>query len=340
MTLYLKSFNQFVRVLLFYCVIAAACALLAICSTYYAFSNEYHLGAYSGYGLHMLVSLFNRVGRYFAPVTGMVAGLGLPGKHELAMLMSAGTAFLVFLVTRYRSNWMRLLFGLMLILFASISQQTFSKTSIAGSLLIMGVTITMVAPWRKWLVMALLVALMINVVGMTGAYLLQPEHQRKQQSVSAEWVRTSSNSKFKESTFAQRRYIWGRASSRIGWSRVVGNGPDSLGRDGVYGSNHGHNIFITLAAEYGVPATLLFIAALLLIFSLSYTKVFVSPRAQDPVWFLQLILIVTALLALFQYQFDLYAFTPHLWLMIGLLLAALRNLPDTPAVGLQAGGAQ
>lgn len=334
MMVHLKRFSQFVRALLFYCSVASVYALLAIAATNYGFRSEYQLVQTADYGLFAQLALYNRGGQYFSPVSGMIAGVGLSGKHELSMLTLAGTTFLAFLLTRYRSNTMRFIAALMLALFASVYHQAFSRTSMAGSFLILAMTIALVAPWRKWLAAAMLVFLILNLVGFAGAFLLQPEHQRKMSSIGSKLIKTSSRSKFESSSIGERMHIWGQVFERIGRSRGLGTGPDSLNRDFVFRWPHGHNIFLTFAAEYGIPAMLLFTAALLLIFTASYQAVFASPRVRDPVWLLQLTLVVTTLLALFEYQVDVHVFYAHFWVMIGLLLAALKNLPEESAARL------
>ncbi len=334
MVTHLRQFRQFVQVALFYTMVVAVCALLAIAATFYGFSNEYQLVQTETYGLFGQLGIFNRGGHFFAPLSGMITGYGFSGKHELSMHMMAGMTFLVFLGARQRSTIVRGVFALMLVLFTSINQQAFSKTSMAGSVFILALVVTMVAPWRKWLVAVLLVYLGVSAVGAAGAYILQPEHQTKMSSVKAQLIKTSSTSRFEPSSFGQRLYTWDRAIERIGWSGGFGKGPDSssANRDSAFGAPHGHNIFLTLALEYGVLAAALFVVALLLTFTLSYKMVFASPRIQEAEWLLQVTLVATTLLALFEYQFDVHIHYPQLWAMIGLLLAALKNLPEESAV--------
>jgi O-antigen ligase len=107
-------------------------------------------------------------------------------------------------------------------------------------------------------------------------------------------------------------------------NKGMGSGPDSLWTDLEFAMPNGHNLLLTLAAEYGLPGAVLILLFLLVIANSAYKSVFIEPKVKNNLWLLQAIFVAVSLQALFVYCFDMPIYRKQLWFMLGLLMASIN----------------
>jgi len=328
---YLDSYDKFIRLMAFYCCVTAVFALMAICATYHAFLVEHVLLVNSKLSILGQVGLQNDVGRFVPEIVGMHTGLGLCSKHELSMLMTSSVLFSVYLIKHYKSSLIRSLLVIFILLYETIFYQSFSRVAMAGTFFVTGFLCLAVRSWRKWTVIVMASLIGLNLIGYYSSEIIKPAHMKSMESTMQRVTSVSSKSEFKRSSYAERVRIWRGTIERIQRSKGMGNGPGSLFEDPTFRQPHGHNIILTLAAEYGIPGAAIIILTLFFIGKRAYNSLFARSREENNLWLLQVAFVAAVIGALFQYSFDVQIFYQHLWYFIGLLLASLKvNLADSP----------
>jgi len=284
---------------------------------------KYELFEMVGRGISIEASLFNSSGGAMKQHAGMITGIGLSNKHELSMLLMSGIFFCIFLMKVYRSVPMRCVFAVFLLLYITIIYQVFSRLSIAGMFLVVIFLCMAVPSWRKLTVWVLLALIAVNLAGFGGSQLIRPAHMKNMESTKKKIESVTSKSEFAPSSFAGRKHIWKKTIARIVRYGGLGTGPDSLKADMTFISVTGHNLFLTLTAEYGLPGSILVFIFFMIIACSSYKFVFVHPAAENRLWLLKAVCVGAVLHALFEYSFDLPISQKQLWFMLGLLMAAI-----------------
>jgi len=320
---YLDGYDKIQKILIFYCCVAVVYALSAIVATHYVLDVKYELFEILGKGISIEVSLLNSSGGAMIQHAGMITGIGLSNKHELSMLLVGGIFFSVFLMKIYRSVPMRCVFAAFLLLYITIIYQIFSRLSIVGMFLFVIFLCVTIPSWRKSTAWVLLALIAINLAGFGCSQLIRPEHMKKMESTKKKVESVTSKSEFAPSSFAGRMHIWKKTIERIARSGGLGTGPDSLKADMTFISVTGHNLFLTLAAEYGLPGSMLVFLFFIIIACSSYKFVFVHPETENHLWLLKAACVGAVLHALFEYSFDLPISQKQLWFMLGLLMAAI-----------------
>lgn len=326
LVIYLDSYDKFVRLMTFYCCVAALFAFMAIYATYYAFLINYILLVTPNVSLSAQISLFNQTGGIFTPIVGMVVGYGLSSKHELAMFLLCGVGFALFLIKHYKSTWIKSVLVFLILLFETVIYQIFVKLSIISSFFVLVFICMVVSSWRKSIIVILACFVCLNVIALSCSQILRPFHMKNTESTVRKIKKASAESEYQSGSFSLRMRYWKRAIERIRESNGMGNGPDSLWRD-VSCSPHAHNIVLTMAAEYGIPSVIFILGALFFIAKETYYQVFTRSKVNDNRWLLKIVLVATTLCALFEYFFDVFIWWQQLWYMLGLLLASLRLGP-------------
>jgi len=328
---YLDSYDKFIRLMAFYCCVAAVFALMAICATYHAFLVEPVLLVNSKLSILGQVGLRNEGAKFIPQIVGMRTGLGLCSKHELVILLSSSVLFSVYLIKHYKSSLIRTLLVILILLYETIFYQAFSRVAMAGTFFATGFICLAVPFLRKWTFIVMTSLIGLNLIGYCCSEIIKPAHMKSMESTMERVKAVSSKSEFKQSSYAQRVRIWRETIERIQRSKGMGNGPGSLFEDSTFFPPHGHNIVLTLAAEYGIPGAAIIILTLFFIAKRAYNSVFVKPRGESNLWLLQVVFVAAVLCALFEYSFDLFVYYQHLWYVIGLLLASLKvKLADSP----------
>lgn len=318
------SYEKFIRLLTFYCCVAALFAVGAILATYAAFLQKHILLSGPKASATAQVALFNQPGGFAAPIVGMISGFGFCGKHELSMLLLAGIFFALFLMKEYESMLMRSILVFFIILYATIIHQAFVKLTILGSLLIVVFFCVSVPSWRKNTLSILLVFFAINAVAFQFSNIIRPAHMKATESSAAKVEKAVAQSKYQAGSLSERLLIWQKTMERVVHGSGMGNGPDSLERDLTFGHHHGHNFLLTFASEYGVPALGFIVAVFFIIGAETYRSIFAGSHRTDKLWWLQLALTATVLAALIEYTFDCFVWWQQLWYGLGLLLASLK----------------
>lgn len=326
LVIYLDSYDKFVRLMTFYCCVAALFAFMAIYATYYAFLINYILLVTPNVSLSAQISLFNQTGGIFTPIVGMVVGYGLSSKHELAMFLLCGVGFALFLIKHYKSTWIKSVLVFLILLFETVIYQIFVKLSIISSFFVLVFICMVVSSWRKSIIVILACFVCLNVIALSCSQILRPFHMKNTESTVRKIKKASAESEYQSGSFSLRMRYWKRAIERIRESNGMGNGPDSLWRD-VSCSPHAHNIVLTMAAEYGIPSVIFILGALFFIAKETYYQVFTRSKVNNNMWLLKIVLVATTLCALFEYFFDVFIWWQQLWYMLGLLLASLRLGP-------------
>ena len=321
---YLNDYRTCIRLLTWYCGVAFVFCSAALYASYYAAYSRDYLHVAPDWSIATEASLFNTSAGFNAAIVGLVPGFGLCGKHELGMLLSAAVVFSLLLLRHYRDRRVRFLLVLCILLFETIIYQAFIKLSIVGTFLILGTLCVAIAPWRRWVVPIMVGLIALNLTGFFAARAVEPSHTQKVESTAGVLRKTASRSRFQFGSIAQRADLWSRSFGRIVSSRGLGNGPDSLSYDLPFNSPIAHNWVLNFMADYGVVPALFVVAALLGVLVRAYRRLSGQVRVRDSVWLLQLGCSLTVISALFEYSLDCFLWWPHLWFMIGLLLAVLR----------------
>lgn len=322
---YLDSYEKFISVMSLYCGVALVFSLVSIYATYHAFETSKMLYWSPDISVSVKIALFNRPGGVMANLIGTVNGFGLCGKHQLGMLMLAGILFSAFLTKHYKSLVIKIALIGLICLFEMILYTNFMKLSLAASFLILILIGFAVLPFRKYFIHILALFVCLNIVGWFGSKLLQAPHLRVTDEVISKLVtKVPASSQFQVGSIAHRANIWEQTFDRIMKNPFFGSGPEGLRRDLSFDLPHGHNFFLTLAAEYGVPASLLILFTLVLVGVCSYRTIFSKYKIDGMFWFLKLTVLAAVGGAIFESFFDCDVWSPHLWFMLALLLTSMN----------------
>jgi O-antigen ligase len=164
----------------------------------------------------------------------------------------------------------------------------------------------------------------MNLAGFFCSSFIKTTHEKNMESTMQKVESVTSESEFTPSSLSGRKYIWKRTIERILRNEGLGTGPDSLSTDIAFASPNGHNLLLTLAAEYGLPGAVLIAILLLVIANSVYRSVFIKPKVRNNLWLLQVVFVAAVLEALLEYFFDLPISHKQLWFMLGLLMASIN----------------
>jgi len=213
----------------------------------------------------------------------------------------------------------------MICFFEAILYNHSMKLALVSSFLVvmfMGLT---VKSFRKYYIQIFAVFVFLNFMGWLGSKTIQAPHKKATDEVMSKIIKKLPvKSRFEAGSIRQRVYIWEQTLSRIMDHPFVGRGPGSITKDLTLYFPHGHNLFLTFGANYGVVAALLVFSALFFVLQKTCRGIFSKNRSCGKSWFLQLTLFAATNCALFEYFFDCEIWSPHLWVMLGLLLASTR----------------
>jgi O-antigen ligase len=343
----LKKPEQFVTLMKVYVAWALVLAAAAFYSTNHAFLRKDLLMQTDGFGLYIKSSLINSIGSggYLGVASGLVAGFGLTAKHELAMFLTGGIVFSLFLFYNSRVTWVRVLLVLAFAVLVTMLSQTFSRIAMVGSFLTLVGLCTLMPVWRRHLVAIIAVFVLIAAGGFVMSRAIQPSFQRTMETAGekVKSISTLGHGEFDPYSMAGRVRIWKRTIQRAIAMRGLGMGQDELSRDPA-GTFHGHNLVLTLAAESGVLAAGAVIAIFGIVGLQLYRQVLApltrivvvrDPSSGRLTWgkvsggpLLAIALTAALVLALLEYSVDVFIYENHLWFMLGLLLACLRIRED------------
>ena len=322
--LYLDSYDKFISVMIFYCFVSVIYALAAVCATYFAFEVKYELFQIFDNFIYINISLFNQSFGVVATNVGMITGVGLAAKHELAVLLSGGIFFAVFLIAIYNSWKIRGVLLILVMLFITIIYQINARISIIGICLVVLFLCLAISYWRKSIIWAVIVLLVFNLAGIFVFSLIQTTHKKNMETIVNIIEPTVSKSEFEPGSLSMRKSVWKRSAERILENRGLGSGPDSLMKDIAFNLPHSHNLLLTLATEYGLPGMALILLFLLVVTDSAYKSVFIDQKTKDNLWLLRAVFVAAVLVALLEYGLDLAISHKQLWFMLGLLMASIN----------------
>jgi len=346
LVLYLDRYDKFISVLIFYCCISAIYALSAVYATYFAFQVNYELFQLFDTAISIHISLFNQPASFISKIVGMVVGVGLAAKHDLALLLTSGIFFAFFLMKLYDSLKARCVLLTFILLFMTIIYQVFARVSVAGMFIVAVFLCLAIPSWRKSIVWIVVILIVVNLAGLFCSSLIGTAHMKNMESKLQKVESVTSESEFEPSSMALRKSIWKRTIERISRNMGLGSGPAGLEMDITFAAPNAHNLLLTLAAEYGLPGVVLIVLFLLVIANSAYKSVFIEPKVRNNLWLLQAIFVAASLHSLFVYCFDLPISRKQLWFMLGLLMASINvaekettrdNLPSTLSLKVYGG---
>jgi O-antigen ligase len=228
----------------------------------------------------------------------------------------------------------------------TIIHQVFARASVTGMFLVAVFLCLAIPSWRKSIVWVVVILIVMNLAGFFCSSLIRTAHMKNMESTLQKVEVVTSESEFAPNSLSGRKYIWERTIERIMQNKGMGSGPDSLMQDIAFHVPHGHNLLLTLAAEYGLPGAVLIFLFLLVIANSVYKSVFIEPKVRNNLWLLQAIFVAASLHALFVYCFDMPINRKQLWFMLGLLMASINvakkeatrdKLPSTLSVVVYGG---
>lgn len=316
--------RRFLLLLRVYCGTAALLAIMAVVATNHAFSVERLLYSAPDLQAWGRLMLYNTPAGFKAALVGLVPGYGLTPKHNLSLYLTAAIVFAYLLFLRARSRGERVLWGALILGYATVNQQAFSRLSLAGLLLSTAGVLFLVRSWRTRIPFALAGLLALYAAGFVCSRPFFPQHVGQRESLASSLTVVASESEYSANSLAGRVHIWADAWRRIQRRLLLGGGPESIGRDPAAGVPTAHNLILSLWGDYGLIGVLLAGGAFATAGGRTYAVLWRNPDAAGSRWQLGAAATATVLSALFVYSFDMPVWSPHLWFMLGLLSAAVR----------------
>ncbi len=318
-TFFVTNLAEIRRLMVAHCSAALLLSFFAYYGTYYGFNEVSHIFIVKSLKIIQFQSLFNGSNYFKADIQGMLPGFGLSGKHEFSTFVAAGFFFSLYLgATTPRKCFQFFYFIASLVLFTALFYAP-SKLTIVG--VIFGTLLTAILTPRLRKNIAIITFAVIAFLGfsLTVSQFLRPPHAKKMSSMTRNFTVINDSSEFSQTSFKARLAIMRQALDKAKKSECLGIGPDMLQRDDIFTQVHGHNLFITLLVEYGLPA-LLCVVVIGILLVRRVARVLLTPvRRFDPE-FLALLSITSAFIAIFfEYNFDCFVWQPHIWI-IGTLL--------------------
>jgi len=320
---FLDSYDKFIKVLIFYCCVSAIYALSAVYATNFAFQVNYELFQIFDTFISFQISLFNQAAAFSSENVGMITGVGLTAKHDLALLLAGGIFFAFFLMNLYNSLKARSVLIILIFLFMTIIYQVFSRVSITGMFLVAVFLCLAIPSWRKLTVWVVVMLIVMNLAGLFFSSLIRTTHMKNMESTLQKVESVTSESEFEPSSLSGRKYIWKKVIEIILRNKGLGSGPGSLMTDVSFAVPHGHNLLLTLASEYGLPGAGLILIFLLVIANSAYKSGFFETEVDNKLLFMQAIFVAASLHALFVYCFDMPLGRKQFWFVLGLLMASI-----------------
>jgi hypothetical protein len=324
----LDRYDKFVRLIIFFCIVAAIHSVITIYSNHSNYDPRNELSARTLFADTHPFSIM-LIKRFMKRDYGISLATGFSGKHELGILLSGAMAFVIFLMHRFKGLAARAGLLLLLLLYATTQFLAIPKAALLGSVIIFAIIILAVPQWRKRAPTAAIGLFGLGFLANFVASFLRPDF------VSRHAVGFAGGDLFVQSatqpgTILNRLSLMRDAIEVFVSSKGLGAGPDSLQylrTDGV----HGHNFFLTFGADYGVPGILFALGMVVLMGKLAYSKILARPRPESRVWMLRAAILTCLLITVFEYSLDCYIWYPQLWIISALFLASMRLEDDEPA---------
>lgn len=328
---YLDRYEKFIRLIIFFCFLAALFSVIAIYSNHYGLDLSYRLLNPGPFSIRFFANFLNVSGNFDPRMVGMAFSSGLSGRHELGIFLTCATVLAVFLINHFKLTWFRAILALMILVYATTQLLIIPKASLLGFLFSVVFLLLLTPRWRKFTLPGVGSILGLWAVGNFLSDFVKP-HWMKQVGLTTSVGNLANQSAFRPGTMGNRLKLMGDAFDVFQKSYGLGGGPDSLFIRKV-GGVHGHNLFLSYAADYGIPGVIFAAGMLILLGRLAWSKVLARPRTHDPVWLLRFAILACLLISVFEYSFDCYIWYPHVWFMGALFLASLRVEEDGRGIG-------
>jgi hypothetical protein len=315
----MNSYEKFVRLVIFFCIVAALQSVATICSNLYTYDYRTLFTDTSPFTI-ILIRRFMK--------SGLSPASGFSGRHELGILLSCATACNLFLMHRFKGLAARAGLLLLLLLYATTLFLAIPKAAILGCAISLFIVILAVPQWRK---RAPISAAAMFGMGFLGNYLaifIRPSFV-SQHAAGYAGGDLLTQSPTQPGTILNRIKLMKEAIDVIVSSNGLGAGPDSMQYLKI-GGVHGHDFILTFGADYGVPGILFALCMVLLLGKLAYSKILARPRPENRVWLLRAAILACLLMTLFEYSLDCSIWYPHLWFISALFLASMRLTDDEP----------
>jgi hypothetical protein len=320
----MDEYDKFVRLIVFFCVVAALHSFIAIYSNLYDYDR--HILFTNTHPFTIILAK-----RFMKGATGMSLASGFSGRHELGILLSCATAFAIFLAHRFKGVAARASLLFVLLLYATTQFIAIPKAALLGSAISFGIIVLAVPQWRRRAPKALIGFFALWFVANYLSSFLRPVFI-KQHAVAISGGSLFEPSVNQPGTILNRLKLMREAIEIFASSNGLGAGPDSLQYLKINGV-HGHNFFLTFAADYGVPGILFALCMVVLMGYFACSKILARPRPESRIWMLRAAILACLLMTVFEYSLDCFIWYSHLWFMTALFLASFR-LPDNEQGGL------
>ena len=248
----------------------------------------------------------------------MLPGFGLSAKHEFSTFIVAGFFFSTYLFITVKNKALYLFY---LVASFTIFLSLFygpSKLSLVG-IIVAVLFVSIVCPSiRQHISLVIILLVFLNLFGLAASIYTRPLYLQIMEGSTQNIKVVNDDSEF-ELSLKGRIAIMKQAAQYIKQSNGMGIGPDMLSHDPIFTHVHGHNILITLFAEYGFPSIIcIFILGTLLVYRI--TPIITSQTCGQKTIFLMAIPMTASFLAiLFEYSFDCFIWAPQLWILASLL---------------------
>lgn len=322
--MFIKNFSQLRSIFITYCCVGIILAAFGYIGTYYGFEQQ----SYIWYGKYMTIiqsqALHNLPNLFSSLTQGMLPGSGLLAKHELSTFIVAAIFSTLFLVITSTEKTHILLYSLSIPFFFITLFYGPSKLSLAGIVLGTMVVTCLCPALRRHIFIIIIFLVSLNIAGLLVSGYTRPKHTQQTTSMSENLKVVNDDSEFSMSLVG-RFAIMRDTIAIIKKSHGVGIGPDMLTRDHIFTYPHGHNFFLTILAECGVPALICVLILLIALLKIIYPVLLSIDYLQDKRQLAFIAMTASFIAIFFEYNFDLFSWDPQLWVS-GILLAITTNL--------------
>ncbi|MCI5158009.1 MAG: hypothetical protein D3906_06115 [Candidatus Electrothrix sp. AUS1_2] len=315
---FINDIYKLKKVMLTYCCAAIILSFFAYYGTYNGYEKVSIIWNNCGIIVRQMQGLTNGSSAFIAERQGMMPGFGLSGKHEFSTFLVTGFFCSIYLFITTKNKIHSIFY---IVANITILQALFygpSKLSLLG-IVIGTLVVTIFNPSiRRYLALIVIVLVGLNILALMLSSYTRPPHTKRTASLSSNFKMVNDSSEFSTS-FKGRIAKMKRAAKHIKLSYGLGIGSDMLQHDPIFTDVHGHNLFITLFAEYGLSSIIcLFILGKLV--GCRVAPIITSQTCMyNRISFVVVPVTASFFAILFEYNFDCFVWAPQLWITGALL---------------------
>ena len=306
---FIQSTEEIRKAMIAYCCSAVILVFFAYYGTYYGFMEASTIWNNFGVTISQVQGLANGSIGFIAERQGMIPGFGLSAKHELSTFLAAAFFYSLYLWLTaknktYSTYYLVVSFAILLALFYGPS-----KLTLAGIIMATIVVALLNRFLRSHVLLIVLILACTMLFTFFAAKFTRPPYAKNMEMTSQSFKVVNSSSEFSNS-FKGRLAKMRNAAKFIKSSYGVGIGADMLHYHPIFSDVHGHNLFITLFAEYGFPAVMSVLILGILLTCQVLPIITSQASVYDIGYLTSMPIIVSFIVILFEYSLDCNVWSP------------------------------